>query len=155
MGNSNPNCALNSHDDSIVAVHGLNPGSKSNHGRRTWAVGEGDDERLWLRDFLPSKVPEARILLFGYDSSVINGSKMHLTDHAKNLLNRLESKRTAAPERPILFIAHSLGGLVVKQAMVEARKTENPICVATYGMMFFATPHRGGNMATFGTSTLR
>ncbi|PVI02224.1 hypothetical protein DM02DRAFT_702368, partial [Periconia macrospinosa] len=105
---------------------------------------------MWLTAFLAPKLPEARIILFGYDSSIINGSKMHLADHAKNLLNRLESKRAGVPERPILFIAHSLGGLVVKQAMVEAKQTDNPIRSATYGIIFFATPHRGGNKATLG-----
>ncbi|KAF1953171.1 hypothetical protein CC80DRAFT_451183, partial [Byssothecium circinans] len=131
----------------IVAVHGLNPKGKGKHGEGTWTAPNG---KLWLRDFLALKIPEARILLFGYDSSVFNGSTMHVTDHATNLLNRLENKRADAPERPVVFIVHSLGGLVVKQAMVEAKQTDNPIRSATHGIIFFGTPHKGGNKAGLG-----
>lgn len=44
---------------SIVAIHGLN-----GHPLDTWTKAT----KLWLRDFLPGVMPEARILSFGYDS---------------------------------------------------------------------------------------
>ncbi|KAF2178079.1 hypothetical protein K469DRAFT_676405 [Zopfia rhizophila CBS 207.26] len=110
-------------------------------------------DKLWLRDFLAPKLPNARILLFGYNSNVTSDANaMHIGDHAANLLNRLEYKRTEDPERPIVFVAHSLGGLVVKKALVEAKlnKHYDPIRSATYGISFFATPHLGGNYAALG-----
>lgn len=133
----------------IIAVHGLNPKNKDDHAAKTWTHGE----KLWLRDFLAPKHPEARILLFGYNSDVLrNTNTMQVDDHAANLLNRLEHKRRDDPDRAIVFVAHSLGGLVVKQALVEAKKNKryDPIRTATHGIAFFATPHRGGNLASLG-----
>ena len=53
---------------------------------------------------------------------------------------------------PIIFIAHSLGGLVVKQALVTAKNNDaySNVRNATYGLVFFAVPHQGGHGATLG-----
>jgi triacylglycerol esterase/lipase EstA (alpha/beta hydrolase family) len=55
--------------------------------------------------------------------------------------------------RPLVFIGHSIGGLVVKQALVEARL--NPqytwVAEATTLLVFFATPHQGGNYSEVGS----
>jgi len=54
---------------------------------------------------------------------------------------------------PIIFVAHSLGGLVVKQALVTAKNNDDykKIREATVGLVFFAVPHRGGHGASLGT----
>lgn len=133
----------------IVAVHGLNPKGKENHAEKTWTKGE----KLWLRDFLAPNYPNARIMLFGYNSNVINDANvMDIAHHAENLLNQLDFKRGADPDRPLVFVAHSLGGLVVKQALTEAKKVDyySTIRSSTYGIAFFGTPHLGGNHAALG-----
>jgi predicted alpha/beta hydrolase family esterase len=58
-------------------------------------------------------------------------------------LNRLESKRDDAEERPIIFVAHSLGGVIVKRALVEAKLDDSYKAIhdATYGIAFFGKPH--------------
>jgi hypothetical protein len=45
---------------SVIAVHGLN-----GHREKSWT----DDKSgvLWLRDLLPSRLPNVRVLTFGYD----------------------------------------------------------------------------------------
>ncbi len=55
-------------------------------------------------------------------------------------------------DRPIIFVCHSLGGIVVKRALVTAKldETYDAIRLATYGIVFFATPHQGGNYAKLG-----
>ena len=40
---------------------------------------------------------------------------MEDTDIGDNLLARLADERTTAPRRPLAFVAHSLGGLLVKR----------------------------------------
>ncbi|QKX60478.1 uncharacterized protein TRUGW13939_07623 [Talaromyces rugulosus] len=133
----------------IVAVHGLNSMNTEFHAESTW-MAEG---KLWLKDFLPFKLPNARVLLFGYNSNVaFETSIAGVREQAVNLLNRLASKREDAEERPIIFVAHSLGGIIVKWALVEAKLDDNYKAIrdATYGIAFFGTPHQGGNFAKLG-----
>ncbi|KAI1089379.1 P-loop containing nucleoside triphosphate hydrolase protein [Rostrohypoxylon terebratum] len=134
----------------IVAVHGLNFKNNPHHARETWSVGD----RLWLRDFLPGALKKpVRVMLFPYNSSpAIGSAAIKLDDHARTLLQWLSIEREDAPHRPLVFICHSLGGLVVKSAMVEANidNTYKAIPEATKLMVFFATPHRGGNYANIG-----
>ncbi|KAI9701793.1 MAG: hypothetical protein M1836_001137 [Candelina mexicana] len=134
----------NDPDVDIVAVHGLNPTNTESHAYLTWT---GSNDKLWLKDFLPERLPRARVLLYGYNSNVAFGSSTAgVWDFADNLLERLYYKRKKVPNRPIIFVCHSLGGIVVKEALVEAKrnKTYNSIREATYAIVFFATPHQGG-----------
>lgn len=135
----------------IVFVHGLNPKGQEDHARKTW-TSSGDTGVFWPQALLPESVPSARILLFAYNSSVlVNASITPVHGHANTLLNRLHNKRREDNEkhRPIIFISHSLGGLLVKQALVEAKLNPLYTCIkaSTYGLVFFGTPHSGGNRA--------
>lgn len=66
-----------------MAVHGLN-----GKARDTWKdTGSGS---LWLEDFLPQALPQARIMTFGYDSALLlSRSTAGIEDFARDLLNRL------------------------------------------------------------------
>lgn len=44
----------------IIAIHGFN-----GHKEKTWTQ---LNNQLWLKDFLPAKLPKARIFTFGYGS---------------------------------------------------------------------------------------
>lgn len=60
---------------------------------------------------------------------------------------------TANKRTRIIWVAHSLGGIVVKKAIINAYVSGEyfgSIHDATKGVIFFATPHRGGHLATFG-----
>ena len=99
---------------SIVAVHGLGGDWES-----TW-TDSGD--KLWLRDFLPKQLKEAgvesRIFSYGYDASTaFSNSVADIDDQACILLDFLKLERSSSREeqRPIIFIAHSLGGIIVKK----------------------------------------
>jgi alpha-beta hydrolase superfamily lysophospholipase len=73
---------------------------------------------MWLRDFVPQTMPSARILSFGYDSAyVLSNSVADIDDAARSLIDRLDGERQEdrAKQRPIIFVAHSLGGIVVKR----------------------------------------
>jgi hypothetical protein len=54
---------------SIVALHGMN-----GHAFDTWRFSEAEADSMWLRDFLPDKVPRARILTYGYQAYVFANS---------------------------------------------------------------------------------
>jgi hypothetical protein len=81
---------------SIVAVHGLNPWSKSTqeHALDTWRAPAGDEGRLWLRDDLPTTLPTARIFLYEYDSTVVYGKDYRtFNDKANSLLSDIQVER--------------------------------------------------------------
>jgi hypothetical protein len=59
-------------------------------------------------------------MLFGYNSNVaFETSIAGVREQAENLLNRLSLKRRGVTDRPIVFIAHSLGGIVVKRVSAK------------------------------------
>ncbi|KAH6656115.1 hypothetical protein BKA67DRAFT_676176 [Truncatella angustata] len=110
----------------------------------------------WPPDFLPAKLPEARLLTFGYDAYIVQktvASSNRLVDHAANLLNDLTNERSSpdASRRRIIFVAHSLGGLVCKEAILQSRN--NPevhlrrVFDSVIGIAFMGTPHKGSWMA--------
>ncbi len=136
-------------DVDIVFVHGLNPKGLETHARQTWTDDKGV---FWPRDLLHQELPSARILLFSYNSSILtNASSAGVASHASMLCDRLKNRRSKEEEahRPLLFVAHSLGGLLVKQALVEAVVNPRYRCLkaSTQALVFFATPHRGGTGA--------
>lgn len=47
---------------------------------------------MWLRDFLPEKVPDARILIYGYDTTLPGSqSEASVTDLSRKLLESIKS----------------------------------------------------------------
>ena len=108
-----------SNSNSIVAVHGLNPlnrESTEDHAWNTWRKPGTADGNLWLKDNLPEVAPNARVFLYVYNSKpVFSASKERLVHQADDLLETLHLKRTQAPRRPIIFVGHSLGGILIKQ----------------------------------------
>ena len=114
---------------SIVAVHGLN-----GNAIKTWSKGE----RCWLNDpnLLPKYIPSARVLAYGYNANVfgIKGratSSDGIMQHAQTLVAELAADREleGAAKRPIIFLCHSLGGIVVKSV-------SNLIFVAAYSQLW-------------------
>ena len=135
---------------SIVAVHGLNPWGNPEHAYDTWRKPKGENGGLWLRDELPKAIPNARIFLYQYDSSPAFGtSKDRFVHQANDLLERVHVKRTTCPTRPLILMGHSLGGILIKQALVNAHNNTRykPLKDATTGLVFFGTPHAGGKDA--------
>lgn len=111
----------------------------------------------WPRDLVPATVKDtARVLTFGYDTNVrhklgnpINQQTVY--DIAYDFLISLESMRRLRPLRPLLFVAHSLGGIVVKETLRRSRGCEftqshlHNIYESTSGILFFGTPHSGAD----------
>ncbi|KAK0649694.1 hypothetical protein B0T16DRAFT_136083 [Cercophora newfieldiana] len=148
----------------IFAIHGLNPRSKKDvdHAWDTWRTPPGSHGRLWLRDDLPQSIPNSRIFLYQYNSTAVYGKdRTTFVDKANDLLEAIRAEREedgdgvdgeGSETRPILFLGHSLGGLLIKQALVNAHNNPKyrPIKEATRGIAFFATPHNGGNRMLVG-----
>ncbi|OQE21175.1 hypothetical protein PENSTE_c012G03144 [Penicillium steckii] len=121
------------------------------HPKQTESGAEAQDGIFWPEDLLKEDFPKARIMTFGYNTLVQNGihtvNQGNLFSHARNLLYDLEAKRRKTPTRPLIFIAHSLGGIIVKEVLRRAEHDHdekiNKIYLSTTGVFFFGTPHRG------------
>lgn len=118
---------------SIVAVHGL-----GGDWEETWT--DTATNKMWLRDSVPKQWPNARVMSFGYDSNfAFSHSEADIDDSSIAFISRLDDERQtpSAKKKPIIFIAHSLGGIVVKRVelyhhlplgLEELTKTGNHTC---------------------------
>ncbi|KAJ5823858.1 Mitochondrial substrate/solute carrier [Penicillium robsamsonii] len=118
----------------IVAV----PPIGADH-RKTW-IAHGA-RSSWLELELLKHIPRARVLLYNYGD--LRDDKIDTL--GERLLNQLRTERKNEPtRRPIFFICHSTGGLVVKAALALAsREPGQSILTSCHGIAFFATPHQG------------
>ncbi|KAI3343673.1 hypothetical protein F4824DRAFT_440720 [Ustulina deusta] len=133
----------------IIAVHGL--GSNVDWSW-TWQDKKGHRPPVhWLKDpnMLPHVVPHARIIAYNYDSRWhTDAPNTRLELCGEELVESLHNFRTDALERPIIFIAHSLGGLVVLYGLLYADRTEKLkyLPASTVGFAPLGTPFRGTKM---------
>ncbi|KAK4163895.1 hypothetical protein QBC43DRAFT_318890 [Cladorrhinum sp. PSN259] len=110
----------------------------------------GQNHVFWPADLLPRECPNSRILVFGYDSMVTkymasSTNKNSIVSHSKDLLFALQRETVA--DRPLIFVAHSLGGIVVKEMLSRSSMSVEPqlrnIVESTAAVLFLGTPHRG------------
>ncbi|KAI0594829.1 hypothetical protein F4775DRAFT_412770 [Biscogniauxia sp. FL1348] len=110
----------------------------------------------WPRDLLPDTLPTARVLTYGYDTRIKHafGSSPNTNtvyDIGWDLLVALEGERRESSDRPIIFIVHSLGGIVVKEMLRRSDGCKSgqvhlrSICNSTRAVLFFGTPHGGAD----------
>ena len=111
---------------------------------------------FWPADLIPSVIPNARVLTYGYDTHIRHklgppGSMNTVYDIAWDFLIALEAERRVEPSRRIFFIVHSLGGIVVKEmlrrssGLHQCQTHLREIATSTIGIMFFGTPHSGAD----------
>ena len=135
----------------LSKIRKLNPFSKSHHSKDIAAPAT-----YWPRDLVPETVPCARVLTFGYDTHIrhwigASANRNTVYDIAWDLLVALESERRTKPLRPILFVVHSLGGIVVKEMLRRSKGCHlgqaylSRVFQSTIGIIFFGTPHAGSD----------
>lgn len=129
----------------ICFIHGLTGNRDS-----TWTALE--QSTPWPTLLLPPKLPSTRLLTWGYNAYIMQASvasKNRLTDYATNLLIDLINDRASynASSRSLIFITHSLGGLVCKEAILLSRNNpESYLCNVfkhIAGVIFMGIPYRG------------
>ncbi|OTB01723.1 hypothetical protein M426DRAFT_211229 [Hypoxylon sp. CI-4A] len=100
---------------------------------------------LWVRQGLRKKISTARVLLYRH-RELVEG--ITLDQAADDLLEQIKKMREGLKKaRPMFFICHSIGGLVVKLALVKANQDSKlrHLIFDCHGISFFATPHRGSS----------
>lgn len=138
---------------SVVFVHGL-----TGNREKTWTHANA---MFWPGTLLSQDFPRARIMTFGYDADVVRfwtiASSNRLDDHGKSLAYALLDQRGQVGRRPIVFIAHSLGGLVCEEALNLSNKRQDleTILPSTLGIIFMGTPHGGSHVANWGSTVAK
>eukprot|EP01084_Bolivina_argentea_P184032 317479_1 len=152
-------------DADIIFVHGL-----GGHWKNTWTNNE-------TNTFFPNLLSsdnlidyKLRIHSFHYDNDVFKSSvftsdntdAIPLKDRAKNLLSHIRTSvinKKQYNDIPIIFIVHSMGGLVTKSAIIQARDSQHTEKKTYYniykrfnGIVFYATPHIGAQLASIATA---
>ncbi|PVF91854.1 hypothetical protein CPB86DRAFT_830363 [Serendipita vermifera] len=106
----------------IVVIHGL-----GGHRERSWTAANG---KMWLQDFLPDDIPNARILTYGHDADT--------------------HSHTYMPTQRLLHFAEGFVEDLIRARRSDAESwghntEEDRLKVSTYGILFFGTPHSGAN----------
>ncbi|KAI9858055.1 MAG: hypothetical protein M1813_007867 [Trichoglossum hirsutum] len=133
----------------VVVVHGLNGHAQKSFTHPKTGV-------YWPRDLLPEQVPAARVLTYGYNAGMRNISDgQNVLDIATQLVVSLKDYRREKAEmhRDIVFVCHSLGGIIVKKAILLHQSTDagKAIRNSVAGIMFMGTPHCGSDLANIGS----
>jgi hypothetical protein len=131
----------------IVFVHGLGGSSHT-----TWRHGrEGKAGHFFWPEELGRDLPNCGVWTVGYPAgfTALGKPGMIIEKRAGNLSQKLANAGLGA--RPLLFITHSMGGLVVKSLIVDSQTLADvdrkQLVSATLGVVFCATPHRGSAFA--------
>jgi tetratricopeptide (TPR) repeat protein len=133
---------------SVIFVHGL-----GGHAYNTWRRAPDNDTfwPLWLAE----DVEGISVYTLGYEAPMSNwlGTSMPLQDRAVNVLEILLSE-PGLGTGSIAFVCHSLGGLIVKQILLdmqqqkERRPEAKDLLERVTQVVFAATPHTGARKGT-------
>lgn len=115
----------------------------------------------WAMDWLQERFRDIRVIGLNYNSTLSEWySKVHgcgcqvtqgtIESRAKEFLDHLSAAEVGT-NRPVVWVGHSMGGLIVKsiinQAMENQEKTQKAVGENTKAIMFLGTPHRGTAVA--------
>jgi pimeloyl-ACP methyl ester carboxylesterase len=149
-------CEGRSRQVDVLFVHGLGGDAFG-----TWRY--GTDEATSWPHWLARQFPTVGVWSLGYAASPTRwqrlwqwgsrdaGHAMALPDRARQVLD--EMVQCDFGQRPIFFIGHSLGGLLVKQVLRTAAddvsaSQNRAVYDKTRAVLFLATPHGGAALAS-------
>lgn len=134
----------------IVLIHGLR-GSVA----YTWRQKDSDENLLsscWPKDWLPQDIKRPfRIIGLEYPSYIFHftGTQQSLQSRSERFKDQLQI--AGIGKRPVLFICHSMGGLLAKKLLIDSPE----LLKNTIGVLFIATPHKGSPVANWGYSVFQ
>ncbi|XP_056150585.1 protein SERAC1 isoform X2 [Lampris incognitus] len=116
-----------------------------------------DYTECWPKSWLAADCPNLRVLSVEYDTHLSDwkakcpaeNQRKSLAFRSRELLKKLKS--AGVGERPVIWVAHSMGGLLVKKMLTDALDDPdmNELIKKTKGVMFYSVPHHGTYMAEY------
>ena len=100
----------------VILVHGAH-----GHPVKSFAiaVAESLSEAYWARDSLPKELEDAgvfpRVFTYGWNASAWSDPQSEV----ESLAQALKDIRSKVPTRPLIFIGHGVGGLLIKQLVID------------------------------------
>ncbi|KAI9683271.1 MAG: hypothetical protein M1822_006136 [Bathelium mastoideum] len=140
------------HVADCIAISGL-----ASHPFGSWQPKEANKTFMWVRDGLPRHLRGTRAILYGYDTKLNDSqSFQRISDLAQALVISLQTYGWNDPfAKNIAFLAHSLGGLVLKAAITQLAQSQdeslNHLLGIIKGAVFFGVPSYGMEQAHFRT----
>lgn len=122
--------------------------------------GGNDYTECWPKSWLAADCPNIRILSVEYDTHLSDwtsscpaeNQRKSLAYRSQELLKKL--LEAGVGQRPVVWVAHSMGGLLVKKMLLDA--AEDPemqnLLKNTKGILFYSVPHHGTFMAEYSVS---
>nr|KAF6463078.1 serine active site containing 1 [Molossus molossus] len=118
----------------------------------------GDETRYttcWPKTWLAGDCPALRIISVEYDTSLSDWrarcpmERKSIAFRSNELLRKLRA--AGIGDRPLIWVSHSMGGLLVKKMLLEAsQKPEmSTIINNTRGVIFYSVPHHGTHLADY------
>ncbi|XP_063221738.1 protein SERAC1 isoform X2 [Bacillus rossius redtenbacheri] len=119
--------------------------------------------QCWPRDWLPQDCSNVRVIGISYDTALsfwapicpVDQRMRHLDGRSEELLEKM--KQAGLGARPIVWVAHSMGGLIVKNMLVKAWQSGDEelqrICRSSRAVAFYSVPHRGSPLAALRQTT--
>lgn len=136
---------------SVIFMHGLGGDPVE-----TWCFrGSEDGDNFWPR-WLAEDMPGLAVYSAGYPADKMGWNEgWPIEEAAVAVLDRLMNNPSIrSTETPIVFVCHSLGGIVVKQLILKAERgrdldpAKGSLLDRVAGVVFLATPHDGSMLAT-------
>lgn len=127
------------HTVDVLAVPGLG-------GHPYGSFVDKGDEHMWLSESLPRDMPTARVMLYGYDSGLQDSTSFAALDNlAGSLRTSILHLLRSRDQRRLILIGHSLGGLLIKEALVQLSKSNSELDQMRQiaGVLFFGVPNDG------------
>ncbi|CAM4693280.1 unnamed protein product [Leuciscus chuanchicus] len=116
-----------------------------------------DYTECWPKSWLAEDCPNLRILSVEYDTHLSDwkakcpaeNQRKSLAYRSQELLRKL--KDAGVGDRPVVWVAHSMGGLLVKKILLDASKDPDlsALIKNTKGILFYSVPHHGTFMAGY------
>lgn len=94
--------------------------------------------------------PHADVTSVGYVSSPISKAS-NINEISTRVLTRLEDKDVFAQHDKIIFVAHSMGGLITKRMLLQLRMDKPEDYKKVAAVFFLATPAGGSDLAATAT----
>ncbi|KAI8631124.1 hypothetical protein F5Y19DRAFT_473523 [Xylariaceae sp. FL1651] len=141
-----------SHQYDCIAISGL-----ASHPFGSWQPKSNDKTFMWIRDGLPKDIHGIRSVLYGYDTKLYESQSFQdISDLASEFINQLQAYGwNSSSAKSVAFVSHSLGGLVLKKALVQLASSSNEnyktLLNVIRGALFFGVPNLGMEQASFHT----